>query len=77
MRGRSLTQHLAKTGDMAYIKPLSRYYRDNEYLRALNDMNTISSMNIHSFIIGSPVCGDDQWIVEAANHSSSVDSGWI
>ena len=35
-------------------KPLSRYYRDDEYLKALNDMNTIIGMNIHSFIIGSP-----------------------
>jgi hypothetical protein len=58
VRGRSLTQHLAKTSDMAYIS----HYRDNEYLEALNDMNTISSMNIHSFIIGSPVCGDGQWV---------------
>src|ERR1700747_2739207 len=36
--------YYAKTGDKAYIS----YYRDDEYLEALNDMN------IHSFIIGSP-----------------------
>jgi hypothetical protein len=35
-------------------KPLSRYYRDDEYLEGLNDMNTIIGMNIHSFIIESP-----------------------
>ena len=38
-------------------KPLSRYYRDDEYLEGLNDMNTIIGMNIHLFIIESP---DDQ-----------------
>ena len=36
-------------------KPLSRYYRDDEYLEGLNDMNTIIGMNIHLFIIESPV----------------------
>ena len=38
-------------------KPLSRYYRDDEYLEGLNDMNTIIGMNIHSFIIESPGSG--------------------
>ena len=31
-------------------KPLSRYYRDDEYLKGLNDMNTIIGMNIHSLL---------------------------
>ena len=35
-------------------KPLSRYYRNDEYLKGLNDMNTIIGINIHLFIIGSP-----------------------
>jgi hypothetical protein len=35
-------------------KPLSRYYRDYEYLEGLNDINTIINMNIHLFIIESP-----------------------
>ena len=38
-------------------KPLSQYYRDNEYLKGLNNINTIIGINIHSFIIESP----DNW----------------
>ena len=35
-------------------KPLSRYYRDDKYLKSLNDINTIIGINIHLFIIKSP-----------------------
>ena len=35
-------------------KPLSRYYRDDEYLEGLNDINMIIGINIHLFIIESP-----------------------
>jgi hypothetical protein len=35
-------------------KPLSQYYRDNKYLKNLNNINTIISINIHLFIIKSP-----------------------
>ena len=35
-------------------KPLWRYYGDDKYLKGLNNINTIISINIHSFIIESP-----------------------
>ena len=35
-------------------KPLLQYYCNDEYLKGLNNMNTIIGINIHSFIIGSP-----------------------